>query len=230
MHIDLCRDSRLFDFHNPCVRDSWSALVPALFALVLCLSFLPIPRPARRIVDFVKVPFKSFLTIDEAEALDQKIAVGDTAFGDEDSDQKTFASTSLVRTLVLASASLVEALVWLALGCFRLIAISDNVWAGFRPILVASSWIYAAIRPIASPPKTAPYDLFFLYLLHLFGGILLLGGVFFDGGSLSVAPILALVANLAMIVGLLAVVLAMPLAVPSKRVKKDDIVSPLPSC
>lgn len=145
-------------------------------------------------------------------------------------------SPSFWRTLVLGWIGLLETLVWLAVGCYNFVSMPDNVWGGIRPILVASAWLYATIRPIARPVVTAPYDLFYLYLLNLIGAILLVGGIIFDHQVIGIPlpPIismLALIANIAALSVLLAVVLAVPLAIPSKRVKKEDIVSrftPLP--
>jgi hypothetical protein len=74
-----------------------------------------------------------------------------------------------------------------------------------------------------------PYDLFVVYCAHLVMGILLLGGELFDYGVVGSTPpmlvTLALSANLAAVLGLLVVLGSMPLAVPSNRVKKEDIVS-----
>ncbi|KAJ7850681.1 hypothetical protein B0H14DRAFT_3137612 [Mycena olivaceomarginata] len=80
-------------------------------------------------------------------------------------------------------------------------------------------------RPVASPFATAPHDLFFVYLLHLVGGVLLLGGRLFDYAigetSLPSTPTLVgLSANLVTILVLLYFTVIMPMDLPSTRVKK----------
>lgn len=225
--MGLCDESGFFDFRNSCVRASWSAIFPAAFVFALCLTAIPTPIPLRKITRIIKAPFHSFLTLTEAEALDQQ-----SFPGEELEDTRDATSAPFWRTLVLSWIGLFQTLVWLAVGCFSFVGQPDNLWGGLRPILVAFAWLYATIRPMARPAVTAPYDLFYLYLLNFIGAILLVGGVIFDHRVIGIPfpPNLimsALIANLVAITVLLAVVLSMPLAIPSRRVKKEDIVGPV---
>jgi hypothetical protein len=149
----------------------------------------------------------------------------------------------LWRTIVFAFVGLVETLSWLSYGSYRLIdllseplpnyshhIVPDFMGPILAPFLISLSWIYTVVRPIVKPTATPPYDLFVVYCAHLVMGILLLGGEFFDYGvhSGSMPPLtvtLALSANLLAVSGLLVLLGNMPLAVPSNRVKKEDIVS-----
>ncbi|KII83783.1 hypothetical protein PLICRDRAFT_702353 [Plicaturopsis crispa FD-325 SS-3] len=219
----LCDTTNPFDFRDACVRSTWAAFFPAVLVALFCISSvpLPLPKPIRGFVDSIKAPFRTFLTLPEAEALDEDN--GDVL------PEQTKAVTPLWRTVVLSWIALVEALIWLAIGSFNLITRTENdsVWSGVLPILTAVSWLYAAARPVWRPAPTPPYDLFALYCVHLVFGVLLLGGVLFDRQFGVPLPgtirVVGMALNLAAIVGLLSVVLMMPLAIPSSKVKKEDI-------
>lgn len=232
--MGLCADSGPFDFGDPCIRASWSALLPAIFVFILCVFSLPIPGPVRNLFKYLKAPFDSFLTLHEAEALDITPAAGDKVIGDEDAAGASKLEVPNVvllwRALVFALVGLVEALSWLVVGSFRLINAPSDVWGSVTPCLIALSWLYTVIRPISHPKATPPYDLFSIYLFHLMGGVLLLGGVLYDHNVVGFPlpwtfVMVALSANIAVVIGLLSVVLQMPLAIPSNRVRKEDIVS-----
>jgi hypothetical protein len=173
------------------------------------------------------------LPLYEAEALDASAAAGDKVFEDEDAyvtDVEVPAWIPLWRMLVFVFLGLSETLFWLSDASFRFINDPTDVWGGFCPILIAISWLYATIRPVIWPTVTPPYDLFSIYIVHLIAAILQFGGVLFDHSVVG-APlpptvvIVGLVANLMAVVVLLTVIVTMPLAIPSKRVKKEDIVS-----
>jgi hypothetical protein len=98
------------------------------------------------------------------------------------------------------------------------------------PFLIASSWIYAAIRPITHPTPTPPYDLFTLYLILLATSLLQIGGFIFDYGvfDIPLPPTIILsaqVGNLIAILILLSIIVRMPLAIPSNNVDRHEIVS-----
>jgi hypothetical protein len=80
------------------------------------------------------------------------------------------------------------------------------------------------LRPTATPP----YDILTLHTLQIAGGTLQLGGYIFQhvwGAALPGTLVLVgLSVNLAALVGLVAVIMGMPLALPSYLVKKKDIV------
>ncbi|KAK0184808.1 hypothetical protein F5146DRAFT_1073739 [Armillaria mellea] len=79
---------------------------------------------------------------------------------------------------------LVEALSWLGNGSYPL------------------TWLYTVVVPVARPSPTPPYDLFTLYVVHLFSGIMLL----------------------VIILVVLGVVVNMPLDLPSRRVDTKSIL------
>lgn len=224
----FCGDSSSLE----CVR-GWSTIAPAVLVLLIGLAAIPISISGRplALLKTCTAPFTTYLTLQEAEALDADATPGDTVAGDEDTPiSKAEASkVPLWRAVLFVSLGLVEALSWMSVGSYHLITESSGLWEGAQPFLLAFVWIYTTIRPIVRRSATPPYDLFSIYLLELVHGIFELGGVIYDhgvnGAPLPPASIMfALSANLAAILTLLGVVLAMPLAVPSDRVSKDDIV------
>ncbi|GLB44359.1 putative ABC transporter transmembrane region [Lyophyllum shimeji] len=232
MGVVLCNEGGLFDFRDPCVRSSWSSILPAVFVFCLCLFSIPLPAPAQKVFDVLTRPFRTYLTLDEAEALDTEAAAGDTVNSDEDSNLKPDATAGpqvpLWRTLVFVLTGLAETLCWLAYGSYRLIESPSDTWGAVRTFLVAGSWLYTVFRPIVRPQATPPSDLFALYVVLFVGALLQIGGVVYDhevfGDSWpSGAVLVALSGNLAAVGALLTVVLNMPLAVPSKRVPRAEI-------
>ena len=244
----LCRDAGPFDFHDSCVRSSWSALLPAAFVFFLCLFSIPVPRILTRFFAVLKSPFEPYLNLHEAEALD--VSAGTdyrevTADADRDANTVTTKleievpdTVPLWRTVVFAFVGLVEALCWLSYGSYNLINLlsdsdspihPDFLGLIIPPFLIAISWVYAVVRPVVWSTATPPYDLFVVYSAHLVMGILLLGGELFDCGVAGSTPpllaILALSANLAAVMVLLVVLGNMPLGVPSNQVKNEEIVS-----
>jgi hypothetical protein len=133
------------------------------------------------------------------------------------------------RSLVFTFAGLLQSLAWIASGLFYFAADQVDAWRLTQSFLVAFSWLYTTVRPIASPFATVPYDLFVIYLLHLVGGVSVLGGRLFDYAvgetSLPSTPTLVgLSANLATVLVLLYFTAKMPMDLPSTCVKKEDIV------
>jgi hypothetical protein len=220
--MDLCGASGAFDFGDPCVRASWSAVLPILVVVALCISALPFQLPA-----VVKAPFTKYITLHEAEAVDLQ-ATGELPLEDADIDVPEVVSRW--RSLLFAFAGLFQCLAWLATAVLYFVAADPvDAWNFTQRLLIALSWVYATVRPIVSPPATAPYDLFVIYILQAVGGILLLGGHLFDYAvgvaPLPSSPILAaLSVNLSIVLILLCVTVEMPMNLPSTRVKKEDIV------
>jgi hypothetical protein len=193
-----------------------ATLLLPTFVFFLCLSSLPIPVPA-----VLKSLFQSFLNLHEAEALEISVD-GDKEFTNHD--------IPLWRTTVFAFVGLLEALGWLSYGYINYYSRihTDFFGTAVSPFLHAASWVYTVVRPVVRPTATPPYDLFAVYCAHFVTGVLFLGGVLFDYGVVGSTPLLvtlALSANLGAVVGLLVVLGNMPLALPSNRVKKEDIVS-----
>ena len=92
-------------------------------------------------------------------------------------------------------------------------------------MLIASTWLYAALRPIVSPVKTVPYDLFTLFALRFVFAVVQSFGFLYDsyayGFPLPSSFAVALrVGDIVAVLSLLVVVLNMPL-VTSKTVKEN---------
>lgn len=179
-----------------------------------------------------KAYFSPFLTLQEAEALDNREHVACASEGDAEAENLV----PVWRTLVLSFTALFETLLWSAAAAYTFIVAPDDAWAGPARLSVliaciALTWVYAAYRPVVRPQPTAPYDLFALYVVHLALGILLLGGVVYSNISDTQrapsrqGPILVgLVVNLVAILVLLGVVVNMPMGIPSDRVQASDVV------
>jgi hypothetical protein len=167
--------------------------------------------------------FKPFLTLHEAEALDAS-----TAENEVEVEIDVVSKPLLWRTLLMSSISVVETLAWLTLGSYRFITNPFHP-SSLLPFILALTWIYVSVRPILRPSSTPPYDLFALFVIHLVMGVLMLGGVLYAHHVLA-APqpgrlsMLGLVGNLVGVIVGLVVVINIPMAVPSSRVKKEDIV------
>ncbi|KAF7350973.1 hypothetical protein MSAN_01659500 [Mycena sanguinolenta] len=224
--MKLCNDSSAFDISSPCVRGSWAAITPSALVLAICLSFVPLPLPnaLQKWSDAAKKQFIQFMTLHEAEGL---------ALADEKNvpevELTVQADRAPWRKFVFVVVGLLECLAWLADGSFLVIT-GHSWWAAVQQFLVGFTWLYTAARPVLRPTATPPYDMLALYMVHIGGGILQLGGYLFQHNS-SGAPLpdtwvlVGLSVNLAVLVGLVAVIMGMPLALPSHLVKKEDIGS-----
>lgn len=230
--MGLCDDDSPLDFGSPCIRASWSAFLPAALVFALCVSAVPLTRPIRRLLRPLGAPLQSYLTLHEAEAIDITAVAGEPGLDDEDrvDSVEVPGLVPVWRTVVFVFVGIVQAFCWVAAGAFRLYNNQENVWDGVFSFVVAASWMYTVLRPIARPTATPPYDMFALYLAFFFTSILQLGGVIFDHSVLGVSlpsalTLTALIANLVVVFVLLTAILAMPLDIPSNRVDKKDIVS-----
>ena len=219
----LCgNDLDLFDFQSQCVREIWSSFLPA--GLVLVLFFISIPIP--HALDILCSPFKPYLTLHEAEALDGNI----DKISSQDDMGDSIETVPIWRTVVFVFVGIMECLSWIAHGSYRLYNDPRDVFGGILPFLVAIAWLYTIIRPISHPITTSPFDLFSIYLTLFCVGSLRIGGILFDHnvfGSAwpSAITLVALSANLLALLVLLIAVLSIPLALPSSRINKKDIVS-----
>jgi hypothetical protein len=178
------------------------------------------------------IPFKRYLTLHEAEAIDATTLGGNKLFDGEEVEVLVEVSkfVPVWRTVVFVFVGIVQSFCWVADGSYTLYNDPEHLWRGAFPFLVATSWLYTAIRPVVRPTPTPPFDMFGLYLILLAAAILHLGGALFDHSVLAVPLphtliMIALIANLLSIFILLAVTVGMPLAVPSDRIDPKDIVS-----
>ncbi|KAF9447375.1 hypothetical protein P691DRAFT_782489 [Macrolepiota fuliginosa MF-IS2] len=219
--MSLCDDKSPLDIGDSCIRASWGAFVPGACVFTLCLSSVPVPAPVRRLLDPITRQFRSFLTLHEAEALNAEVLSGDNAI-------EAPHPVSVWRTIAFAFVGTVATLWWLAHGSYFLYDDAQNWWRGARALTFAVVWLYTVVRAIVRPAATPSFDVFMIYLLLLGASILELGGFLYDrgvyGDSLPDRWTLGGVwMNLIATVGMLGVMLGMPLALPSERVKKEDI-------
>ena len=217
----LCgSDLHPFDFQSECVRDLWGSFLPAGLVLILCVLSIPIPHA----LDILCSPFKTYLTLHEAEALD-----GNTTVIDEISAQSDD-TVPLWRAVVFVFVGIIQCLSWIVHGSYRLYNDPRDVPGGVLPVLVAIPWFYTIIRPITHPVATSPFDLFSIYLVLFSVGFLRLGGILYDHNILgspwpSAITLATQSANLLVLLLLLIVALKIPLALPSNRINTKDIVS-----
>lgn len=226
-----CPNAGPVDFADNCVRTTWSALLPFIFVVIICTIPL-VPKVAKeRLGESVPGPLRglygNFLKLREAEALD---ASGENDNEHVHNDIEVESTVPLWRTLVISFIALLESLLWLSVACYTFVTSPSASWSGMLSILIASTWLYACIRPITLPSPTPPWDLFVLFIIHTVMGIVRLGGIYYErdvqGIPLPGTPVIVgLVFNLAALLVLLGVVVSMPLGIPSKQVKESDIVS-----
>ncbi|TFK50640.1 multidrug resistance-associated ABC transporter [Heliocybe sulcata] len=221
MDAMFCDGSSALDLGEACVRQFWSAIIPAAFVFLLCLAYVPLPPPLRRLASVLKSPFSEYVTLEEAEALDASLSPEVVESADK--------SVPLWRTVVLSFIALLESLVWLGVGAYRLFShVDGNPWVTAQPILASLAWFYASLVPIFHPRATPPWDLLVLYCIHLVINTVSLGAVLYNY-SVHLMPLphglvfAAMIVDLLTIMLLLAIVLQMPVGVPSKLVKKEEI-------
>lgn len=233
MTRSLCPGQSPFDFGDPCIRASWSAFLPAAFVFALCIFSIPLPAFVRRVFEPVTRYFVPFLTLSEAEALDEQSTGGDKhSVEDEHGGPAVQVTQSLPlwRTVVFAFVGVAETLWYLGYGCYLLYEEPENLWKGGRALCFSVAWLYTVVRPVAHPTPTPPFDVFGIYVCLSVATILELTGYLYDHYVYDIPLPSGLVLSgfgitlLACII-VLAVIFGMPLAIPSERVKKEDIVS-----
>lgn len=225
--MGLCNNRGLLEFNDACIRASWFSLLPFGLVCILCLSKLPKPRLIRQFLHFLKSPLKNFLTLREAEALDNK-PEGNRAT--EEGNGEEFPKSQLHRhNAVLMFIGVAEGLCWVAGGSFQLYNTTDH-WTGILCYALAISWTYSAIRPLSRSTFSPPYDVAVLYLLFFFGSLVDIGGVLYDRAVLLSPPPSTLSlsirsANLLAIVLSLTIIFNIPSEIPSSKVDSQEIVS-----
>jgi hypothetical protein len=223
--LGLCPASTV-DFEDACVRESWAALLPAVLVTAYLVLSLPLPAPLRQIWDYIIEPFRTYITLPEAEVVLSGASVASAA----EVRHKTTRATPAWRTAVLSACALIPALAWAGLASFALASRLEDIttWTLIQPFLPAVAWAYAAILPVLNPRPTPAYELFALYVLQLIGGVLVLGGALFDARlgdalHLSKAVLIGHIADVVASLLLLLVSLSTPIALPSERVEKAEI-------
>ncbi|KAH9903343.1 multidrug resistance-associated ABC transporter [Cubamyces lactineus] len=216
--MTVCNGASITSLSDPCMRWIWAAVLPFALVVLLLVSVIP-PIPA--LLRVLKKPFKNYLPLPEAEAL-----LFGEAVANEDAERTDL--IPLWRTLVLSTLSLVECLLWVGIGCYNLAINPQDLWNGGRDILIAITWLYAALCPIVRPKATVPIDLFLIYGLHILLSLFVLCGHVYDHYAHAIAfPPTSVIAvtSAGLVTGLaaFAIVITMPTRVPSRRVKKEDI-------
>jgi hypothetical protein len=228
--------SEIWHLDLACARSFGGALVPAAFVFLLYVVAIPLPTWLSNLIRPIKEPFTPFLTLQEAEALDaaaiaeSKAALGEAGQDEADSVAEHVESRHFWKSLLLSWLALIETLVWFGITSFTIIQDERNPVYVTSSFVLALTWLFATIRPIVRPKLTPPYDLFTLYLINTAFELVSLGAFAHDhrayGTPLPPSPILtAHILNLCVLFILIAIVLSMPLSVPSRRVEKSKIVS-----
>jgi hypothetical protein len=215
-----------YDANPAYALGSWIAIAPAIVVVVLLISQLPNPftrfPKVHRGFRAIRRALTTFVPLHEAEALNSP----------HPEDSRLVPNRGRWHSVLFAFLGILEVLAWVADASYFLVATPFDVCGVIVRFLVAFSWIYATIRPITHPSTTVPYPLFVIYLLHFIFACLQFGGVLFDT-ALSETPLPSMLilaglsANLGITATLLYVTMTMPIGLPSRHVKKEDIVSPI---
>lgn len=217
----------VFDISNPCIRAAWSSIIPAAVVALFVLGALLRPvLPTAFIPELIRQPFRPFVTIEEAEALEG----GDVDDEDETHFKGTTGTTSsLWRTVLFVVVGLLQSLCWLGLASYHFYtdAPKHQAAGGLFSILVATTWFYTTVRPIVRPQPTAMYDVLVVYVALLLGGLLNIGGALVHSHWERQTWVASGVNVLAILV-VLAGLLSMPLNIPTGKVHKEDIVCLVP--
>lgn len=235
--MSSCRlSSEIWHLDLACARSFWGALVPAAFVFLLSVVTIPLPTWLSNLMCPIKERLTPFLTLQEAEALDaaaiaeSKAALGEVGQGETDAVAEHVESRHFWKSLLLSWFALIETLVWFGIASFTIIQDERDPVYLASPFVLAFTWLFATVRPIVRPKLTPPYDLFTLYLIYTVFELVSLGAFAHNhrayGTPLPPSHILsAHILNLCTLFILVAIVLSMPLSIPSRRVDKAKIVS-----
>jgi hypothetical protein len=241
--MSSCRfSSEIWHLDLACARSFWGAVIPAVFVFALCVVVIPIPTWLSNLLRPIKGQLSPFLTLQEAEALDaaataeSKVAFDDADAGQDGPDEAVTEQKvepgHFWKPLLLSWFALMETLVWFGVASFTLIQDERVSVYVASPFVLALTWLFATVRPIVRPMPTPPFDLFTLYLINTVFELVSLGAFPYNHHAYGTPfpPALALAAhilNLCVLLIMLAIVLSMPLAIPSSRIEKAKIVSRL---
>ncbi|KLO18997.1 P-loop containing nucleoside triphosphate hydrolase protein [Schizopora paradoxa] len=200
---------------------TWATFLPVSLVLALSICSIRYPRLVIAAFRFLSRPWTTFLSLSEARAyeLDGGAVVEET---------EVEKRAPLWFTVLLVVVAAVEAIAWTVVAAFTVARGGpDTVRYGFQAAILSVTWVYAAIKPIANPKGTPSYDLLALYVLHLIGAIILLGGVLYDHNVHSVpnppsAILAAYSVNLALIVSLILAMINRPMGILALNADKSD--------
>ncbi|KDQ16440.1 hypothetical protein BOTBODRAFT_186494, partial [Botryobasidium botryosum FD-172 SS1] len=207
------RWSGAWDFYDPCVRALWASLLPVAFIFTLAVARPLLTNPT--IASF----FHNILPLDEAESL-----------LNEQSAPFTIPKPPAWKSRVLSWLALMECAAWIAFGSYRLrIGRNIGAWEVWIAFSIASTWLYAALRPLfRSRTASPPYDLFVLYMIHLTTATMELGAVMYNRYTLDVpfpqrSVLTAMAVHFIVLMVLIGIVMHAPMAIPSSRIDKAKI-------
>jgi hypothetical protein len=223
----VCSGGDLLDFELVCVRVFWSTLLPAIVVLLLSLFGIPKPAFVRKAFAPVLAPFHDELSLEQAEAFEASDAYSPQDDALSPSDESSY-RPPFWRTFLLVSLALLESLVWIFVGSLEIFNAPKPIYVA-QAYVTALSWLYATVRPVARSVKTAPYDLFILFFVHLVTEALQLGGIIYENTVYNVelpppAALAAHLLNLIVVLVVLVLVMSIPVNIPSSRVDRSKIV------
>ena len=221
---------------SACTRSVWEFFIPAAFVFVLCVASIPIPTRLSNLICPVRALFVPFLTLQEAEALDLADAAESNAIFGEVTQSEPEALNEQVdprhfwKTLFLSCIALIETIAWLSVASHNAIQDQQDPVRVVSSFVSALTWLFATLRPILRPKPTPSFDLLVLYLIHFVAEVVSLGEFVFNkhayGTPLpNTLALTAHILHLGALFILIAIVFSMPLAIPSRRVDKENIVS-----
>ncbi|GJJ10347.1 hypothetical protein Clacol_004573 [Clathrus columnatus] len=222
--INLGCSAPFFTWSDNCTRSYFESFPTLVFVVFLLFRSLPWPEngPLRDFSNAVKSPFTLFLSLNEAEAiLNPELAAKDV--------QATKVRAPIWCTATLATLALGEAVSWLTIGSYNVIASNGTVdYRVLTPYINAAAWLFAVIIPIFEPQVTVPYKLFIFYVLQLIAGVFQFGSIWYDhdifGIPLRTVDVVGGSLNLFVVLTLLIIVLRMPLSVPTNDEIAEKIV------
>ncbi|KAI0308316.1 hypothetical protein B0F90DRAFT_1681863 [Multifurca ochricompacta] len=188
-----------------CARSFWGALIPAAFVFILCIVAIPVPTWLSNLIRPIKRQFIPFLTLQEAEALEAAATTRSKAREPETVVEQV-EPKHFWKPLLLSWIALIETLVWLGVASFTITQDQRDVIYVVGPFVFALTWLFATVRPI---------------LVYL--GAFLYSKRAYDIPFPPALIITAHLLNLAVLFILIAIVLTMPLAIPSDKIDKTEI-------
>ncbi|KAI0357684.1 multidrug resistance-associated ABC transporter [Trametes cingulata] len=194
----------------------WATIIPFTFVVLVILSASP---PIDALVRSVKSRplFAAVLTLEEARALSSE----DVLLEDQVPVRPPF-----WRTVVLSAVSFLLFLLWIGVACYSLAVDPGNKRNGTLQFLIGATWLYAAVRPVARPTATVPYDLLVFFGMRLISDVTLLAGLLYGSyARVTHSPPLTttpLSVDLLGAAGVFVIILNMPFATLDARVKDDS--------
>ena len=220
--MQTCTLLSFFDFENKVVRALWCAGVLLIFVIGCIIT--------RLFGSVIKHRwFTSFLTLDEAEELDENDG---KAKGRNSMSQSETASLTHAQ-VALSTLAFVEFCAWILIGYYFCLSESKrtdscnwNTVNSISSFAMALTWLYATILPQYKPKPTAPSDLFILYLLYVCcGALMVIGYIFYQLPPIPSLPerlvIIQILVHFSILIILLVLVLRLPLNIPRGRLRRD---------